>query len=246
MLLYLSHKHTEIVNTHILMLIYSVEIIDITQHVEYYDTQTKGRGQCSCNLGCVCFGWKSLPEMLFRKWGCLVGPENSIFWKLKSVDPKKKPLTTEIDLHFYFPFKAFPENERERESTRAREEKWRTRSRRREIAPLVAISRRRDRAVDRDLASARSRRREIWEVVACVSGFVFSFFFSKHQKIFSGKFFEMQPNTWKYFPFPEISISGKYVFSRKRFTATKHSLSHKHTTHSTGHYTHNQNIIIST
>ena len=28
MLLYLSHKHTEIVNTHILMLIYSVEIID--------------------------------------------------------------------------------------------------------------------------------------------------------------------------------------------------------------------------
>ena len=36
--------------------------------------------------------------------------------------------------------------------------------------------------------------------------------------------FEMQPNTWKHFPFPEISISGKYVFSRERFTATKHSL----------------------
>ena len=35
----------------------------------------------------------------------------------------------------------------------------------------------------------------------------------------------MQPNTWKYFPFPEISISEKYVFSGKRFTATKHSLS---------------------
>ena len=34
----------------------------------------------------------------------------------------------------------------------------------------------------------------------------------------------MQPNTWKNFPFPEISISGKYVFSGKRFTATKHSL----------------------
>ena len=60
-------------------------------------------------------------------------------------------------------------------------------------------------------------------VVACFSGFVFSFFFSKHQKIFSGKFFEMQPNTWKHFPFPEISISGKYVFSEKHFTATKHS-----------------------
>ena len=64
----------------------------------------------------------------------------------------------------------------------------------------------------------------LW-LVACVFWFVFSFFFSKHQKIFSGKFFEMQPNTWKHFPFPEISISGKYVFSGKRFTATKHSVS---------------------
>ena len=34
----------------------------------------------------------------------------------------------------------------------------------------------------------------------------------------------MQPNTEKYFPFPEINISGKYVFSGKHFTATKHSL----------------------
>ena len=59
--------------------------------------------------------------MLFRKWGCLVDPENSIFRKLKSVDSKKQPLTTEMLLHFYFPFKAFPENERERESTRAHE-----------------------------------------------------------------------------------------------------------------------------
>ena len=59
--------------------------------------------------------------MLFRKWGCLVGPKNSIFRKLKSVDPKKKPLTTEMLLHFYFPFKAFPENERERERESVRE-----------------------------------------------------------------------------------------------------------------------------
>ena len=57
----------------------------------------------------------------------------------------------------------------------------------------------------------------LW-LLFCVFWFVFSFFFSKHQKIFSGKFFEMQPNTWKHFPFSEISISGK------RFTATKHSL----------------------
>ena len=100
----------------------------------------------SCLLGCVCFGWKSLPEMLFRKWGCLVGPENSIFRKLKSVDPKKMPLTTEISLHFYFPFKAFPENERERERER---ESARVRERR--------SVERRDRAIDRNLAVARSR-----------------------------------------------------------------------------------------
>ena len=83
----------------------------------------------------------------------MVGPENSIFWKLKSIDRKKMPLTTEIILHFYFPFKAFPENERKREH--AREEKRRTRSRRREIAPLIAISPSRDRARSRSRSMAR-------------------------------------------------------------------------------------------
>ena len=103
-----------------------------------------------------------------------------------------------------------------------------------------ARSRRRSRSrEDSDLAFTRSRRRSRSRIAIdgavvgldlgcglCFSGFVFSFFFSKHQKIFSGKFFEMQPKTWKHFPFPEISISGKYVFSGKRFTATKHSLNY--------------------
>ena len=104
----------------------------------------------------------------------------------------------------------------------------------------IAISPSRDRAVNCDLAKkvrSRSRRRSRSRIAIdgavvgldlgcglCFSGFVFSFFFSKHQKIFSGKFFEMQPNTWKHFPFSEISISGKYVFFGKHFTATKHSL----------------------
>ena len=101
--------------------------------------------------------------MLFRKWGYLVGPENSIFRKLKSVDRKKKPLTTEMLLHFYFTFKGFPENERERERERARGEDppgsrapapVRDRDRRRdrdlrEIAPSIAIS-------------IRSRDRDQW------------------------------------------------------------------------------------
>ena len=100
--------------------------------------------------------------MLFRKWGCLVGSENSIFRKLKSIDRKKMPLTTEIILHFYFPFKAFPENEREREreSAREREEKRRTRSRRREIAPDRDCDRRRERKIqDREISYVGERGR---------------------------------------------------------------------------------------
>ena len=115
-------------------------------------------------LGCVCFGWKSLLEMLFRKWGCLVGPENSIFRKLKSVDPKKKPLTMEMLLHFYFPFKPFPENdrERERESARAREENIRSEIASSSSSP-TARSRSRSRIAiaswSRSQSRSRSRRR---------------------------------------------------------------------------------------
>ena len=58
----------------------------------------------------------------------------------------------------------------------------------------------------------------------CFSGFVFSFFFSKHQKIFFGKFFEMQPNTWKHFPFRKIAFPKNGIFSGNAFTRTKHSL----------------------
>ena len=218
---------------------------------------------------------------LFGWSGKFYFPEIEIRWP-----KKKKPLTTEMLLHFYFTFKGFSENEREREREResARKEKIqfgitssssnprsrstarsRRRSRSREegeiavrrdrdlgsLCAVIAISDR-DRTVigisdrDRDCAvsaviaiSDRDHGAVVgletflelmifffW-VVACVFWFVFSFFFSKHQKIFSGKFFEIQPNTWKHFPFPEISISGKYVFSGKRFTATKHSLHHQ-------------------
>ena len=156
--------------------------------------------------------------MLFQKWGCLVGPENSIFRKLKSVDLKKMPLTTEINLHFYFPFKAFPENERERERERARAHEEKIQS---GIASSSSSLRSRSRIAtchDRDLGSRSRRDRDRDRLSSlifflgcglCFSGFVFSFFLSKHQKIFSGKFFEMQPNTEKYFPFLEISISWK-------------------------------------
>ena len=112
--------------------------------------------------------------------------------------------------------------DRDRDRRRERKIRDRTVDQRRQIQSDGAISR----SVDRDLGSSSLAvdRDFFLGCGLCFSGFVFSFFFSKHQKIFSGKFFEMQPNTWKYFPFPEISISGKYVFSGKRFTATKHSL----------------------
>ena len=98
--------------------------------------------------------------MLFRKWGCLVGPENSIFRKLKSVDPKNVPLTTEMLLHFYFTFKGFPENERERERARARRRSSGIASS--SSSPRSRSTARsrssRDRAVNRDLDPvARSR-----------------------------------------------------------------------------------------
>ena len=69
------------------------------------------------------------------------------------------------------------------------------------ITPLVAIdrNRRRDRTANRSTSGAiaisrisRSRRLLLH---LGLSGFVFSFFFSKHQKIFFRNFFEMQPNT---------------------------------------------------
>ena len=112
--------------------------------------------------GCVCFGWKSLSKMFFRKWWCLVGPKNRIFRKLISIGPKKMALTTEIILHFHFHFKVFPEKERERESEcsivddRApvqSDDRWRT--------PSSSLCRSRKlQSVDRDWCR-RSRSRDV-------------------------------------------------------------------------------------
>ena len=82
----------------------------------------------------------------------------------------------------------------------------------------ATIDERCDRAVDRDLAKI--------EIAPSSpsSGFVFSFFFSKHQKIFFRNFFEMQPNTWKHFPFRKIAFPENGIFSGNAFTRTKHNL----------------------
>ena len=77
--------------------------------------------KCSI-LGSVCFDFKLIPEMIFRKIGCLVVTSNLV--KLKSISnwPKIRAKTTENDFRFHFHFKWFSalENRRERERERAR------------------------------------------------------------------------------------------------------------------------------
>lgn len=62
-------------------------------------------------------------KIIFRKIGCLVGFENSIFRKLFSVDRVKRGFDPEIVLRFYFTFKRFPENVTERRSERKKRER---------------------------------------------------------------------------------------------------------------------------
>ena len=63
----------------------------------------------------------------------------------------------------------------------------------------------------------------------CYSAFSylsFPFSFPNTRKYFPENFLQCNQTPWKHFPFPKISISGKYVFSEKCFTATKHSLNY--------------------
>ena len=61
-----------------------------------------------------------------------------------------------------------------------------------------------DRWCGRRTGACKAPRRWTQSSVKRQSGFVFSFFFSKHQKIFFGKFLKMQSNRWKHFPFRKM------------------------------------------
>ena len=140
------------------------------------------------------------PEMLisgkgkwFHAFGCILKnfPEN-IFWCLE-----KKKENTNQKTQSHSPGKKIINDHNTRSRSTALERSG-SRSRSRSDRDLGS----RSRAIDRDLV--------LWSLMIffpglwlCVFWFVFSFFFSKHQKIFFEKFFEMQPNTWKHFPFPE-------------------------------------------
>ena len=110
----------------------------------------------------------------------------------------------------------------------------------RDLAPSIAISplrRSRSREAARCFARLRSMvRSSDWSsrstvpsnlverqsgFCSCFSGFVFSFFFFKHQKIFFRKFLKMQPNTWKHFPFRKIAFLENGIFSENAFTDRK-------------------------
>ena len=165
---------------------------------------------------------------------------------------EKKWLWLRKTFYIHFHFKVFPERERERASAREEEDRAPVQSDDRRRTPSSSPHRSRELQSDdcdpsaRCFARSRSRLREIAPSIAVVrlelakhravepirasivddffSGFVFSFFFSKHQKIFFRKFFEMQPNTWKHFPFRKIAFPKNGIFSGNAFTRTKHSL----------------------
>ena len=157
----------------------------------------------------------------------MVGLENWIFRKSFSVDRKIVALTTEIHFRSYFHFKWFSELGTRKESLR----KGRTRERKNDLAKhrsrhrsrsTVPIDASRNRAVDRKIASCSSGFVQVF--MGFASSFFFSNFFSKRQKIFFEKYFEMQPNTWKHFPFHKIAFMENEIFSGNAFTRTKHSL----------------------
>ena len=94
-----------------------------------------------------------------------------------------------------------------------------SRSTLREIASSIAI---RDRSVHHEIVPCSSGFVRVF--LGFASSFFFSNFFSKRQKIFFEKYFEMQPNTWKHFPFRKIAFPKNGIFSENAFTRTKHSL----------------------
>ena len=65
---------------------------------------------------------------------------------------------------------------------------------------------------------------ENWVAWLCKAFSVKMFERTKHRNWFSVKRILRQPNSLNTFFFPENSISEKYLFSRKYFTGTKHSL----------------------
>ena len=197
------------------------------------------------HLGCVLIDFKLIPEMIFRKMGCLVVTSNSV--KLKSISswPNLRAKTTENHFRFHFHFKWFlvlenrRERERERERGRKKEEIATSSAPRRPLTlPAPHRSRSRLRLFGFDDFFSRFRLCfEEWMILyirlvtekmwVTSRKYVFYDIFKntiKHQKIFFETFFEMQQNTWKHFPFRKIAFLENRIFFGNTFTRTKRSL----------------------
>ena len=110
----------------------------------------------------------------FHVFGCISKYfSKNIFWRLEKKLEKKKEETK-------------PRKTRTNPEEHGAISRWTERSRIAIDNAVVGLELAKHRAVEPSRASI---------IDDFFSGFVFSFFFSKHQKIFSGKFFEMQPNT---------------------------------------------------
>ena len=90
-------------------------------------------------LGCVCFGFKSLLEILFCKCGCLFAYEKWIFRKRILVDRKIKAFDPKNIFCQNFTFKSFPktrkERKRERKDSQTCKQRERERSRQSDCRP---------------------------------------------------------------------------------------------------------------
>ena len=168
------------------------------------------------NLGCIWIDFKLIPEMIFRKMGCLVVTSNSV--KLKSISswPKIRAKTMENHFRFHFHFKWFLAFENKREKEREREKERReSRDRPKPSSPISSA----DITGTVPIAIARSVQiwwffsgfclcfeewmilyirlatEKMWETSRkCVFYGIFKNT-TKYQKIFFEIFFEMQPNT---------------------------------------------------
>ena len=183
---------------------------------------------------------KLISKMIFWKMGCLVVTSNSV--KLKNISswPNFRAKTTKNHFRFNFHFKWLValENRRERERGRKKEEIATSPALRRPLtspAPRMHWSRSRLRQPRRSQSRLRLSGfddffsgfclcfeewmvlyirlviEKMWENWATSRKCVFKNT-TKHQKIFSETFFEMEPNTWKYFPFWKIAFPENTYF----------------------------------
>ena len=174
--------------------------------------------------GVFVLGENDFKKSFSPKPRCLVATVNFIFRKMASCWPKFSPLTRKWFYTLIFTSNHF-RRERERERERAQIGEHRSSIDERRNRRVVRSSNERARRSHHlSIAiSRRSRSRRLLLLLG-LSGFVFSLFFSKHQKIFFRNFFEMQPNTWKHFSFWKIAFSENGIFLENTFTRTKHSL----------------------